>query len=139
MATSSFLPSVIWFVSIVVMLVIIRTLASRARRKRNPIKVATVPAIAPSTEQPKREWIPYDEWMAFYNSAEWLDLRYRMLKTYGARCMVCGESGKHAVIQVDHIKPRSKFPELALDPNNLQVLCRRCNLGKSNKDATDWR
>ena len=23
--------------------------------------------------------------------------------------------------------------------SNLQVLCRQCNLGKSNKDSTDWR
>jgi hypothetical protein len=42
-------------------------------------------------------------------------------------------------LHVDHIKPRSKFPHLALSLSNLQVLCRQCNLGKSNTDDTDWR
>jgi 5-methylcytosine-specific restriction endonuclease McrA len=43
------------------------------------------------------------------------------------------------VIHIDHILPRSKYPELSLVFDNLQVLCESCNLGKSNKDETDWR
>src|SRR5262249_39926358 len=39
----------------------------------------------------------------------------------------------------DHIKPRSKFPELELELGNLQVLCADCNLGKRAWDQTDWR
>lgn len=74
---------------------------------------------------------------AFFESREWLELRYQTLKRYGRRCMCCGET--EGVIQVDHIKPRSKYPELALDPENVQVLCQACNTGKSNKDETDWR
>jgi 5-methylcytosine-specific restriction endonuclease McrA len=42
-------------------------------------------------------------------------------------------------MHVDHIKPRSLFPLLAADPENLQVLCEDCNVGKSNVDTTDWR
>ncbi|MFC6439812.1 HNH endonuclease [Bowmanella sp. JS7-9] len=34
------------------------------------------------------------------------------------------------MLHVDHVKPRAKFPELALDINNLQILCETCNLGK---------
>jgi 5-methylcytosine-specific restriction endonuclease McrA len=30
-------------------------------------------------------------------------------------------------LTVDHIKPRSKYPALALVLSNLRVLCRRCN------------
>lgn len=76
----------------------------------------------------------------FYQTWAWKSVRYQALKKYGAKCMVCGatpETG--AVICVDHIKPRSKFPELSLDVNNLQVLCADCNMGKSNWDQTDWR
>ena len=51
--------------------------------------------------------------------------------------MVCKRSD--VPIHVDHIKPRSTHPELALDPNNLQVMCDDCNLGKSNTDQIDWR
>jgi hypothetical protein len=77
----------------------------------------------------------------FYASREWLELRVRVLEKYECKCMMCGRSPKeHGIIlHVDHIKPRSKFPELSLSFSNLQLLCRACNLGKSNKYQTDWR
>lgn len=73
----------------------------------------------------------------FFDSREWQELRYRALIEYGRKCMCCGIT--KAEFHVDHIKPRSKYPELALDFSNLQILCRACNLGKSNKDETDFR
>ena len=77
----------------------------------------------------------------FYDSREWRKLRYQVIRKYGGRCMACGRSKqKHGVtIHVDHIKPRSKYPHLALISENLQILCEDCNLGKSNLDETDWR
>lgn len=76
----------------------------------------------------------------FYDSPEWHQARYQALKRSNGCCELCGESkATGAIIQVDHIKPRSKFPELALDQGNLQVLCRPCNMGKSNRDSIDWR
>ena len=76
----------------------------------------------------------------FYSSAPWKELRYRVLKASDGRCALCGVSASSgAVLHVDHIKPRSLFPELALEESNMQVLCADCNIGKSNKDDTDWR
>jgi 5-methylcytosine-specific restriction endonuclease McrA len=75
----------------------------------------------------------------FYNSGAWRELRYRTLKRHGARCQCCGSSGHTAVLHVDHIKPRWRYPHLELDPDNLQVLCVDCNLGKKGWDETDWR
>jgi hypothetical protein len=76
----------------------------------------------------------------FYNTREWLALRYEALKASAGRCSCCGERPSEAnPLHVDHIKPRSKHPEFALVLLNLQVLCKRCNLGKSNTDDTDWR
>jgi 5-methylcytosine-specific restriction endonuclease McrA len=77
---------------------------------------------------------------SFYKSREWLTLRYLTLAKYGGKCQCCGTrpAYRHQV-HVDHIKPISKFPHLALDEDNLQVLCSECNLGKSNIDYTDWR
>ena len=77
----------------------------------------------------------------FYVSKEWRRLRYRVIKKYSAECMACGRSKKYhgIVIHVDHIKPRSKYPDMALQINNLQLLCEDCNLGKSNKCEVDWR
>jgi hypothetical protein len=73
----------------------------------------------------------------FYERREWLELRYRVLRRYGRKCMSCERVGGE--MHVDHIKPISVHPELALDEENLQVLCRDCNLGKSNKFADDLR
>jgi hypothetical protein len=37
-------------------------------------------------------------------------------------------------LHVDHVKPRSKYPELALDLDNLQILCAACNTRKGDRD-----
>lgn len=76
---------------------------------------------------------------SFYQSWEWKRLRYKILQEYDSVCMCCGATALQERIVVDHIKPRSKYPELALDEDNLQVLCNSCNMGKSNDDETDHR
>jgi HNH endonuclease len=76
----------------------------------------------------------------FLQSFEWRKLRMEALKKYGGTCQCCGASpATGAVLNVDHIKPRKTYPELALDLCNLQVLCHECNHGKGNWDHTDWR
>lgn len=89
----------------------------------------------------KREKVSRYDNDCFYNSREWRSLRYRVLKKYDGCCMLCGRNKRDhgIVLHVDHIKPRSKFPHLALVFDNLQILCEDCNMGKSNKDSTDWR
>lgn len=72
----------------------------------------------------------------FYSSWAWKKLRLKIIKKYGPKCMCCNSIER---IVVDHIKPRSKFPELELDESNMQVLCNDCNMGKSNDDFTDFR
>lgn len=77
---------------------------------------------------------------SFYDTDEWREVRYRALVIHGGCCQCCGASPfRGNPLHVDHIKPRSKFPELELDLNNLQVLCKDCNLGKRAWDQTDWR
>lgn len=77
---------------------------------------------------------------AFLSTFEWRRVRMEALKKYGPRCMCCGATpATGAVMNVDHIKPRKKWPSLALDVNNLQILCHDCNHGKGNWDQTDWR
>ncbi len=76
----------------------------------------------------------------FYQSDEWRRVRYQALLKASGMCQCCGARPmKGKALHVDHIKPRSKFPELQLSVSNLQVLCEDCNLGKSNWDQTDWR
>ncbi|HEY8782523.1 MAG TPA: HNH endonuclease signature motif containing protein [Mucilaginibacter sp.] len=68
----------------------------------------------------------------FYKTREWKELRLIILSSRRA-CVICG-SGPHngKVLHVDHIKPRSLYPELSFEPSNLQILCSECNLTKSN-------
>lgn len=79
---------------------------------------------------------------AFLLSYEWRRLRMEVIKERGRRCECCGlvpTKDNGVVIHVDHIKPRRKYPELALTKANLQVLCEVCNHGKGSWDETDWR
>lgn len=73
----------------------------------------------------------------FYASDDWAKLRYQTLLRYGKKCMACGDT--FGVMCADHIKPLRKYWHLRLDPENTQVLCKACNLGKGNRDETDWR
>ncbi len=77
---------------------------------------------------------------AFLQSYAWRALRMVVLTKQGARCQCCGATPKDGIrLNVDHIKPRRRYPELALVESNLQVLCEPCNHGKGNWDQTDWR
>ena len=52
------------------------------------------------------------------------------------KCLSCGRSAREdgVSLEVDHIIPRSKGGSDEM--TNLQTLCRKCNIGKSNKDST---
>ena len=72
-----------------------------------------------------------DEARAFYASSEWRLVRKQVVEEQGRVCQECHQHiSDDNDLTIDHIKPRSKFPELALDKSNLQVLCRRCNSAK---------
>lgn len=76
----------------------------------------------------------------FFLSDQWIKLRYKTLMERGNHCECCGNTWSVGnPLQVDHIRPRSRYPDLALEPKNLQVLCRECNIGKGAWDKTDWR
>jgi HNH endonuclease len=86
------------------------------------------------------EWPNAD---VFYRSHRWRRARIDALEAnrgrYGALTCECCLSNSADHWHVDHIRPRSRHPELALEPANLQVLCADCNLGKGIRYATDWR
>ena len=76
----------------------------------------------------------------FFKSQKWQRLRYEVLCKSNMSCELCGASRRNgAELHVDHIEPRSLRPDLELEVDNLQVLCKACNLGKSNLDNTDFR
>lgn len=103
---------------------------------------AAQPIMRPATTSPSRAdaVLRIAASDAFLQSFEWRRVRMQALKKYGAKCQCCGATPANgAVMNVDHVKPRKLFPELALTLENLQVLCADCNHGNGNWDMTDWR
>ena len=58
--------------------------------------------------------------------------RFEVLKRDNFRCQYCGKTGKDVTLEVDHIKPRSKWG--TDDMENLITCCRECNMGKGNEE-----
>ncbi len=103
----------------------------------NPRALGTNPRAQARRQAPRI--IAYND-VPFYQTELWRRVRYKALKLHGGCCQCCGaRAGAGRPLHVDHIKPVSKFPELALELSNLQVLCADCNLGKGAWDRTDWR
>jgi hypothetical protein len=66
-----------------------------------------------------------------------LTLRLKVLIRDNFRCVFCGKSPATDLdtkLHIDHIKPFSKGGKSILE--NLQTLCEKCNLGKSNKQLS---
>ncbi len=110
------------------------------------IILAKIQATPPEVMAKKPRRMPREESISevakdsFLDTYAWRALRMKVLIRDGRRCACCGATpATGAVMNVGHIKPRRLYPELALDENNLQVLCHDCNHGKGNWDETDWR
>ena len=104
----------------------------------NEAKVTPLGTMKAVTKTAAARYILSDE---FYASDEWQRLRFKALQASDGCCCLCGRNRREhgVVLHVDHIKPRSKYPELQLNINNLHILSADCNLGKSNTDETDYR
>lgn len=78
----------------------------------------------------------------FYRSKDWKSMRKAILERDNYECQICKEKGlvttdtneysysaKRKKIQliVHHIKELEHYPELALDPDNLQTVCVSCH------------
>ncbi|MCH8800562.1 MAG: HNH endonuclease [Chloroflexi bacterium] len=76
-----------------------------------------------------------DERDAFYGSSEWRAIRIEIIREQGSVCRACRRGISNEVdVTVDHIRPRSIYPKLALVKSNLRVLCRACNSAKGASD-----
>jgi len=84
----------------------------------------------------------------FYDSKEWKQLREFIKQRDNYECQECKRKGyvtvdtneyserakrKKIALVVDHIKPLEDYPELALDPDNLETLCVRCHNKKHRR------
>jgi hypothetical protein len=76
--------------------------------------------------------IPELDSYSFVRAGKW----WAVLARDKWKCLSCGRSSREdgVLLEVDHIIPRSKGG--SDDMINLQTLCKKCNIGKSNKDST---
>ncbi|MEC5422383.1 HNH endonuclease [Virgibacillus sp. C22-A2] len=79
----------------------------------------------------------------FYKSKDWEATRLIVLERDNYECQECKRQGKvytdkhdpdkHKRLDVDHIKDLEDYPELALELDNLEVLCVKCHNRKHNR------
>jgi 5-methylcytosine-specific restriction protein A len=71
----------------------------------------------------------------FYCSTRWKGFRdYLKSKAEYVFCIECKKEGSLVkATQLDHIKPRKQYPELAFDEENIQPLCRKHHAAKTNR------
>ena len=106
-----------------------RKLAERERAMRYEAKAI---ARDPATRQAEMDALRRRDFASQQRALLTDSLRYDILKRDGRRCRMCGATVEDGVkLHVDHIIPVSKGGRT--EPSNLQVLCSRCNRGKSNK------
>lgn len=80
---------------------------------------------------------------AVLHKAKWPRFRRRIITRDGGYCQRCWIKYHRYTfdqLEVHHIKPRIKYPELAFDPDNCVTLCKSCNdeLGLDGIDF-DWQ
>lgn len=84
-----------------------------------------------------------EERIKFYKSKAWQYIRYRVLERDNYECQECKRQGrvftdfhkpdKHKRLDIDHIKSLARYPELALEMQNLETLCVKCHNKKENR------
>jgi 5-methylcytosine-specific restriction protein A len=76
----------------------------------------------------------------FYSTRRWRYTAQQILIRDNFTCSHCGASRyQGARIDVDHIQPIRLRPDLAYDPDNLRLLCRRCHNKRTHGRRTSSR
>lgn len=85
-------------------------------------------------QQIQEKYEPRTEFNRWRDSVEgklWKQQKY--LEQNGC-CAICNQSILLKGSHIDHIKPLFKYPDLALDPTNLQITCSDCNISKNDSE-----
>ena len=77
----------------------------------------------------------------FYKSAKWRKLRKSIVSRDGGHCQSClikYNRIESRNLEIHHIKPRSKYPELRFEESNLITLCKSCNTRTGTREELDF-
>ncbi|WP_013334709.1 HNH endonuclease [Gloeothece verrucosa] len=72
----------------------------------------------------------FNKWKGSKDGQDWKQKQYAIQQ---GLCAMCKKSMPLIGSHIDHIKPISTHPQLALDVSNLRLLCPACNTSKGNK------
>lgn len=65
---------------------------------------------------------------SIYRTERWKAVRLAAKRRDGWACVSCGHRHR---LEVDHIEPVKKRPDLAFELDNLQTLCAKCHASKT--------
>lgn len=79
--------------------------------------------------------------LIFKHKYKWWKLREEIIKRDNGHCQRCWN--KYGILndqrlEVHHIKPRTKYPELTFEEENLVTLCRTCNAQLGVREELDF-
>ncbi len=73
----------------------------------------------------------------FYKSITWKRARVMALQRDHYLCQECLKAGRMTMAtEVHHVRPLEDYPDLALDLDNLESLCRRCHERTKHRKPT---
>lgn len=74
-------------------------------------------------------------WKAWYKTARWQRLRWKVLARDLFTCQKCRKTETNtALLVADHIKPHKGDPILFWDEANIQCLCKRCHDSEKQRE-----
>lgn len=94
---------------------------------------------------PRREELTRKKLKSGKVSLQWRNARTQWLRSNKSDhagfyyCYICGTYLTRDTITLDHIKSRSRHPELRLDPTNLAPCCGPCNFAKGSLDLEEFK
>ena len=72
------------------------------------------------------------------NRQNYRKLKPELLKKFNNQCVYCGiKFFEPTMASIEHFYPKSLYPDLVNDSNNLLIACRACNNIKGNKSPID--
>jgi 5-methylcytosine-specific restriction endonuclease McrA len=76
----------------------------------------------------------FERWKQTLGGRKWKRKQHSLQE---GRCTSCQKPITLKGSHIDHIKPLSRYPKLAITPDNLRILCDDCNLSKGKKELLD--
>ena len=79
--------------------------------------------------------IPYTEKKKILNSYKHHEVKKALFDASYNKCAYCESKSEGNYLEVEHFAPKSLYPELSIDWDNLLPSCKQCNISKGKHDT----